>query len=250
MRVDALVQQAATQAVSRAAQATGVDFSLLLATARRESGLDRTARAASSSAAGLFQFVDSTWMDLVKKYGARHGVQGDPADPAQRRAILDLRYDPDLAARMAGELTRENEAALQGRLGRAPSRGEVYAAHVLGADGAARLIEAAQVGGESAAALLPRAAAANRAIFFDKDGGARTPAAVLAKLDITVADGADAAASVAPTRVVTDLPAASAGRAAGAAAALVMLSGPSNWANQVGSDLWTLALRAYGGGKE
>ena len=116
MRVDSTLQDAAIQAVSRAAQSTGVDFGMLLETAKRESGLDRNAKAATSSAAGLFQFIESTWMGLIERYGGKYGVSAG----ADRRHVLDLRYDPQMAANMAGELTRENSAALTARLGRAP----------------------------------------------------------------------------------------------------------------------------------
>lgn len=163
----------ARQAISRAAQATGVDFSLLVETARRESALNPNARAGTSSATGLFQFIDSTWLDMVRRHGGAHGLgaqasalrRGD-ADAGARADILALRTDPELSARMAGELARENAAALQARLGRPPSAGELYAAHVMGAGGAARLIEAAADGAANAAALFPREASANRGLFY------------------------------------------------------------------------------------
>ena len=60
-------------AIQRAAQATGVDFGFLMKTASRESSFNPRARAASSSAAGLFQFVDQTWLATLKQHGAKHG---------------------------------------------------------------------------------------------------------------------------------------------------------------------------------
>src|SRR3972149_3512038 len=132
MRVDPSLVEAATQAVRRAADATGTDFSLLLATAQRESGFDKNARAATSSASGMFQFIESTWMEMIERYGPKHGVTLDANDPRQRQSILALRFDADIAARMAGELTHENASVLETKIGRAPSAGELYAAHVLG----------------------------------------------------------------------------------------------------------------------
>lgn len=176
-------------AIRRAAAATGVDFSLLVETARRESALDPQARASTSSARGLFQFIDSTWLDMVRRHGAEHGLAEQAAalqrgaDPETRRDILALRSDPELSARMAGELARENGATLAGRLGRAATAGELYAAHVLGADGAARLIEAAGQGVQDAATLFPREAAANRGIFY-ANGAPRSAQQVLARLDV------------------------------------------------------------------
>ena len=47
-------------AIARASESTGVDFDYLLAQARLESGLNPDAKARSSSATGLYQFIDST----------------------------------------------------------------------------------------------------------------------------------------------------------------------------------------------
>src|SRR5262245_12944985 len=76
-------------AIQRASQATGVDFSFLMKTAGRESGMNPAARAGSSSAAGLFQFVEQTWLSTLKQHGAKHGY-GRYADLISRGA--DGRY--------------------------------------------------------------------------------------------------------------------------------------------------------------
>jgi len=114
----------------------------------------------------------------MRRHGGEHGLggyaqsiglrNGRPfvADAEPKQAILALRDDPEIAARMAGELTRENANFLSRRLGRAPAAGELYAAHVLGAGGAARLIEAAAAGARDASAIFPREAGANRGLFF------------------------------------------------------------------------------------
>jgi hypothetical protein len=176
-------------AIRRAADATGVDFSLLAETARRESAFNPNARAGTSSATGLFQFIESTWFDMVRRHGAEHGLgnyaaalqQG--ANAETRRDILALRTDPELSARMAGELARENATALEQRLGRAPTAGELYAAHVMGVGGAGRLIEAAAQGAPDASALFPREAAANRGLFY-ADGAARSAQGLLDRLSL------------------------------------------------------------------
>ena len=59
-------------AIHRAAASTGVDFSYLLGQARIESGFNPNARAKTSSATGLFQFIDQTWLGTVKQHGAKH----------------------------------------------------------------------------------------------------------------------------------------------------------------------------------
>jgi hypothetical protein len=184
-------------AIRRAADATGVNFELLVETARRESAMNPNARAGTSSATGLFQFIESTWLDMVRRHGARHGLGAQAAslqqgaDAATRREILALRRDPEISARMAAELARENAQALHSHLGRPPSAGELYAAHVMGAGGALRLIEAAARGAADAAALFPREAAANRGLFY-AGGAPRSAEALLERLSL------DAGASIAP----------------------------------------------------
>lgn len=176
---------AVSGALKKASQSTGVGFDYLYRVAMRESSLDPAAKAKTSSAAGLFQFIEQTWLTAVKKYGPAHGLGAEAADivagsdgkyhvadPARRKEILDLRYDPEKAAALAGELARENKAALEGTLGRAVDAAELYAAHFLGAGGARKLLSAGA--GESAAALLPAAAQANRHVFYD---GARARSA-------------------------------------------------------------------------
>jgi Transglycosylase SLT domain len=199
------IPQGVREALQRAAASTGVDFSMLAETARRESGFNAGAKAPTSSATGLFQFIESTWLEMVRKYGDQHGLgafasristaNGRPRvdDAATRKAILDLRYDPELSARMAGELARENAATLQARLGRAPNAGELYAAHVMGPGGAVRLIEAAAQGAPSAAAIFPREAAANRGLFY-ANGAPRSAQGLLDRLQLD----ADASVSAAP----------------------------------------------------
>jgi hypothetical protein len=173
-------------AISQASAATGTSFNYLLATARVESGLNPQAGASTSSARGLFQFIDQTWLGTMKQSGAELGYgryvaaisvtpsgQYQVSDPEMRREILALRNDPTANATMAGAFTRANADILSNKLGRAPSEGELYIAHFLGAGGAARLISlAANDPNASAAQYFPGAASANSSIFFDRSTGA------------------------------------------------------------------------------
>lgn len=174
-------------AIARAAQATGTDFSYLLAQARIESALDPDARAATSSAAGLYQFTGGTWLATLARHGDEHGLAWAQqaalsGDPALRAQVMALRFDPQASAVMAGELAGDNAIALRGVLGREPDAAELYLAHFLGGEGASRFLTALSADpGQSAAALMPRAAGANRAIFYDA-GGARSVGAVMGLL--------------------------------------------------------------------
>ena len=175
-------------AIAVAAKSTGVDFDYLLAQARLESSLDPSARAASSSAAGLYQFTGGTWLATLDRHGTNHGLDwaeaaiegGRISDPAMRSQIMALRYDPQVSALMAGELANDNRGVLTAVLGRAPDSTELYLAHFLGADGATRFLQAhARDPGQVAANIVPRAAAANRTIFNDSHGAPRSLDGVL-----------------------------------------------------------------------
>ncbi len=132
----------------RAAQATGVSFDYLARTAERESRFDPKARASTSSATGMFQFLDQTWLGVVKQEGERLGLRArrrrstgeggrlSVQDPAMRQRIMALREDPGVSAMMAGAFASRNGQQLQQALGRRPNDGELYMAHFLGASGA------------------------------------------------------------------------------------------------------------------
>lgn len=201
-------------AIARAAEATTVDFGYLLAQAEVESSMNPEARAGTSSATGLYQFIDSTWLDTVKKHGSRFGIgalaeqidvtaSGNAyvADPAQRQAILALRSDPEVASLMAAGLAEDNRAHLAPILGREPDHAELYLAHFLGAGGAGRFLAEMQTDpSQSAAALFARPAAANRAIFYSPDGSPRSLAGVMDVLGGKLERALDRAGSGPPMR--------------------------------------------------
>ncbi len=189
-------------AIARAAQATGVDFSYLLGQARLESSLDPGARAATSSAAGLYQFTSATWLTTLDKHAAAHGLGW--AQGADRGQALALRYNPDVAALMAAELAGDNRDALSATLGREPDAAELYMAHFLGAQGAGKFLTAlAADPAQSAAGLFPKPAAANRAVFFERSGAPRSLGGVMELLrgKMAVAMGDEGPASLLPSPV-------------------------------------------------
>lgn len=198
------------QAIAYAANATGIDFDYLLGQAKVESGLNASARAGSSSASGLYQFIESSWLAVVKKHGAEHGLgwaadaigtsggRYSVADGATRQAILALRNDPAAASLMAAEHASDNKAALEGNLGRAANGTDLYMAHFLGLGGANKFLSAMQADPQaSGASLFPGAARTNRSVFYDDGGRPRSLSAIYQRFADKLGAGGD---SVGETR--------------------------------------------------
>ncbi|KAF0133077.1 MAG: lytic transglycosylase [Methylocystaceae bacterium] len=174
-------EQSIVERVVKAAQTTEMDPALLMAIADKESNFSSTAKARTSSASGLFQFVEKTWFTAMKTFGWRHG-HGETAaaiasdDSArvsgQKRAqILGLRNDPYLSAVLAAEMLKKDSARIAERIGRPLTRGETYLIHFLGPDDAERFMRTMdEAPHTSAASLLPRPARANRPIFYEQQG--------------------------------------------------------------------------------
>ncbi|MEW6769270.1 MAG: lytic transglycosylase domain-containing protein [Pseudomonadota bacterium] len=216
--------------IRNAASATGASFEYLVSTAKMESNFNTSAKASTSSARGLFQFIDQTWLGTVKEAGAKLGFGNyadsitktadgryTVSDSAKRDEILKLRDDPAAAAAMAGVLTQSNSFKLTGALGRRPTDGELYIAHFMGAGAATKLISNAEDNpNKSGPALFPTAAAANRSIFYNRDGSPRSISQVYSVLtsryDVAAssqsAQSVMASAGVAPstTRVASAVP--------------------------------------------
>lgn len=207
-------------AVEKAAASTGVDFAYLMEKAAAESSFDATAKAKTSSATGLYQFIESTWLEMVEKHGAKHGLAREAnalasgeAGRAERGRILALRNDPALSAAMAAEFTRENRNHLEETVGGNVGNTELYLAHFLGAGGAEKFLKAHSADpNRPAAMLLPEAAAANRAVFFDGAGRMRSLADIYNRFDKRFEDGetpmpkASVAATVAEPQALAALP--------------------------------------------
>lgn len=181
------VPQSLAYVLNSAGTKSGVDFDYLLQTAIRESSLNPTAKASTSSATGLFQFLESTWLQVMKDEGPRLGYQsyadaitetkdGDFVikDAKLKAEVLKLREDPQIAADMAAAFTKNNGDYLQAKFGRMPSAGELYIAHFLGPKGAEKMFTAGLADPDQIAAqLFPKQARANPSIFYD-DGQPRT----------------------------------------------------------------------------
>lgn len=175
-------------AFQSASTSTGTSFDYLVKTAARESSFNPQAKAKTSSATGLFQFIESTWLETMKEAGPRHGLEkfSDQikrsksgkfyvSDPQMRKQILELRKDPEISSLMAGALTQKNANHLERKIGREPTDGELYMAHFLGAHGASKLIDAAAANpNQRADSVFSAQARANKPIFYNRNGTARS----------------------------------------------------------------------------
>jgi hypothetical protein len=184
------VARAIVEHVVDAAKSTGSDPALLMAIADKESSFAPKAKASTSSASGLFQFIDSTWLNAVRMFGWRHGQQeaaeaivakgGDlRVAPQKRTAILAMRDDPYLSAALAAEMLKYDGDRIAERIGRPLTAGETYLIHFLGPDDAARFMQTVEDAPQTPAArLLPRPARANKPIFYARKGKKMQPKSV------------------------------------------------------------------------
>ncbi len=167
------------ETIVRAAEATGVDPTYMMALADKESSFNYRIKASTSSAAGLYQFLEGTWLEALSTYGAKHGFGAAAAaitmtsgratvrDPDERRWILGLRHDPYLSALMAGEMANKARERLARQSEQPLTNGDLYLAHFLGSGGANRLLELVEEQpNANAPKAFPNAAKANRSIFF------------------------------------------------------------------------------------
>ncbi len=196
-----------TNAIAMASQRTGMDFAYLLGQAKIESSLNPTAKASTSSAKGLYQFLDQSWLAVIEQHGSEYGLgwaanaiqRGSNgryyvSDPTVRQQILDLRNHPETASVMAAEHAADNKAYLEGRLGREAEAVDLYLAHFLGVGGATKFLSAYNANpNASAASMFPSAAAANRSIFYDKSGNARSFAEIRQKFAAKLENGVESA---------------------------------------------------------
>ena len=180
------------EAARAASRISGVGLPTLIAQLAHESAFRADARNAASSAAGPAQFLEGTWLEMIRRYGAAYGLAAiaerivlingrlDIADPALKAEVLALRCNPELALAMAGRYLAAVAADLAKMIGRAPNELETRLGYLLGAGGAALLLKAARASPRRPAAeILPDAAKANPLLFQDTGGRPLSAAACL-----------------------------------------------------------------------
>lgn len=176
--------QGVLSAIKNASIKAGVDFSYMVQQAAAESSFNPAAKAKTSSASGLYQFIESTWLSMVRDHGEKYGLgdlaakideKGRVADKAARKEILALRNDPEISSHMAAEFASENKKFLETHWAKGKKEvgsTELYFAHFMGAGSAAAFLKARDANPlQQAALLFPKAAAANRNVFYDTRTG-------------------------------------------------------------------------------
>ena len=143
-------------AIDDASKTVGVDRALMYAIAKQESGFNPNAKAGTSSAKGLYQFVSGTWNDMVKKYGKNYPI------------LKEKGPEDANASAIAGALFIKENSAVLSKAKIPVDATSIYAAHFLGAGGAKTLFTADP--NKKAADIMPDAAAANDFIFYEKTG--------------------------------------------------------------------------------
>jgi hypothetical protein len=117
-----------------------------------ESSGDATARNKLSTASGSGQFLDGTWLDMIRAYRPDLAGRSDTE-------ILDLKRDPDLSREMVARFAEQNAAMLASRcLPVTPAT--LYLSHFAGGAGAAAVLSAPE--SADAAATMAEADASGR----------------------------------------------------------------------------------------
>lgn len=183
------------EAARSASAIAGTSFSSVLSQVSQESHFKADAKNRTSSAVGPAQFLESTWLDMVRRHGAAYGIGslaaeikvkgGKPfvPDPKLRAQILELRKDPNLSAGMAARYLDEVGAKLEKSLGRPTSTVEKRMAYLFGPFGAAKLLKTAAAHPSTQATdILPNAARSNPRLFRDAKGAPLGAGTMVAKL--------------------------------------------------------------------
>ncbi len=184
---DGAPSPAVAAALAAATRSTGADPVLLRAIAWQESRFSHRAGNRQSTARGLMQFTEATWLEVVRDFGARHGLAREAASlstdartgaittrrPRDLRHVLALRFNPRLSAIMAAERLGAERAALEAMLGRPAGPTDLYLTHLLGPAGGRRfLTELGRGPARPATEVLgAESIAANRGVFFDRSTG-------------------------------------------------------------------------------
>ena len=153
--------------INAAANVAGVNPLVMMTMAMIESSLNPNAAARTSSAKGLYQFLDGTWKEMMRKYANKHGI---PEGTTQ--------FDPVANSLLGAEFLKENAKVSESVMNRPASAVDYYIPHFFGAGGARTFYRHLQKNPNAPAAeVLTAQARANKPIFY-KNGKPRSFAEV------------------------------------------------------------------------
>lgn len=148
------------ETIVNAAKVVGIDPNIMLTTAAIESDFNPNAKAGTSSASGLMQFIKSTWKETISKHGSKYGYDQSTSP-----------FDPKASALMGAHYIKDSLSGLSKSYKGAISSVEAYLVHFMGPGGAAKFLKAMQENpGQYGSQLMPKEAAANQSIYFGKNG--------------------------------------------------------------------------------
>lgn len=181
------ISTTAAAAIRLGSLRTGVDFEYMMELSAAESNFDHAVQASTSSATGLYQFTEDTWLQTIRRYGDAYGMSplagqmsntfdmngmlvGRVENPFIRTTSFDLRKQPHIMGLLAAEFQQRNQFRITCVIRRPLTRTEMYFGHFLGAEGAITFIQnRARNGGGNAAAAFQQQADANRNVFYSRD---------------------------------------------------------------------------------
>jgi septum formation topological specificity factor MinE len=130
-------------AVRKASEQTGVPTQLLATIGEIESGSGASMKNPVSSATGAFQFIDSTWAEMMKRFGGEKGYDVSKMsiqDIMKNKELMDLRYNNEMSAFMGAKYLQMNAKALKIDPTDPSAAGKLYLAHFLGGAGAKQVL--------------------------------------------------------------------------------------------------------------
>ena len=193
-------------------QETGADFQQLIITAMIESDLGRVTISSKSTARGVYQFIEPTWLVLMKRYGNRIGYQSyadaitfnaETHHPEVkggiplRQKILDLRYDNRISALLKTYQAQDEKRVLaRFKNGQNITVTDHYIAHMLGLSLARTFYKLKQSESDYILAHLKdsnfrQAVQLNRSFFYDEHGRALNAAQAYVQFDKKISEKFD-----------------------------------------------------------
>jgi hypothetical protein len=139
--------------IEESAKKVGTDPAMMTTFAALESGLNPNAKASTSSATGLFQFIKSTWNQQLSQHGQKYGLSKDTSPT-----------DPVASSLLGSEYVKANSKYLE-KVKPNPNINDLYLAHFLGGGGARKFLTTSPE--EYGSRVFPEAANANKSIFFE-----------------------------------------------------------------------------------